>query len=110
MDHPFEVMAVYPVEREPHERLADGTDALFGKGDKVRNAAHEREGLAVQVRDRHVGRAHHALALSSRRPMQHRPAGEVTAAADQRDTLQQLEALALPELDAAIRLSHPFGI
>ena len=110
MDHPLEVVAVDPIERERHQRRPDGTDGPFGKGDKVRNAAHEREGLTVQVRDSDVRRAHHAFALGSRRPMQHRSAGEVSAPVDQRDTFQQFEPLALPELDAAVWLPHPLGI
>jgi hypothetical protein len=66
--------------------------------------------FTIQIRDRHVGRAHHSLASRSGRPMQHRSTGEMPAAADQRDTLLQLESFALPELDAAIRLPHPFGV
>ena len=42
--------------------------------------------------------------------MQHRSAGEVPAAADQRDTFQQFEFLALPELDAVVRPPHPLSI
>ena len=42
--------------------------------------------------------------------MQHRSTGEVPAAADKRDVLHQFKSLALPELDAAIRLPHPIGI
>ena len=44
-------MAVDPIERQRHQRRRDGTNALFGKRDKVRNAAHERERLTVQVDD-----------------------------------------------------------
>ena len=29
---------------------------------------------------------------------------------DQRDTFEQFESLALPKLDAAVRLPHPLGI
>src|SRR5258705_6168563 len=64
----------------------------------VRNAAHEREGLPVQVHDGYVCRAHDAFTLSSRCPMQHRSTGEVPASMDQRDTFQQFEFLALPEV------------
>lgn len=110
MDHPFEMVTVHPIEREGHQRSTDRTDGLFRKRDEVRNAAHEREGFAIQVRDGHVGRAHHPLAPRSGRPMQHRSTGEMPAPADQRDTLLQLESFALPELDAAIRLPHPFGV
>jgi hypothetical protein len=42
--------------------------------------------------------------------MQHRSTGEVAASMDQRDTFEQFESLALPKLDAAIRLPHPLGI
>src|SRR5450830_685274 len=55
MDHPFEVVTVHPIEREGHQRSTDRTDGLFGKRDEVRNAAHEREGFTIQVRDGHVG-------------------------------------------------------
>src|SRR5579859_3608230 len=41
MDHPFEVVAVHPIEREGHQRSTDRTDGLLGKRDEVRNAAHE---------------------------------------------------------------------
>src|SRR3954463_8428349 len=95
--HPLEVVAVDAVERQRKQRRRDGTNAVFGKRDEVRNAAHEREGLAVQVYDGDVRRAHHALAAGARRPMQHRAAGEVSAAAYQRDTVEQFESLAVPE-------------
>src|SRR5262249_4767689 len=61
-------------------------------------------------RDGHIRGADHALSPGSRGPMQHRSAREVPAATDQRDPLLQLESLALPELDAAMRLPHPFAI
>jgi len=57
-----------------------------------------------------VGRAHHSLSPRSGCPMQHRSTRKMPAAADQRDALLQLESFALPELDAAIRLPHPFGV
>src|SRR6185437_16464289 len=104
MDHPLEVVAVDPIERERCQRCTDGTNSLFGEGYKVRNTAHEGEGLAVQVRYGHVGRAHHAFAAGPRRPMQHRPAGEMPAAANQRDPIHQFESLALPELNARVWL------
>jgi hypothetical protein len=37
-----------PVELERHQRRPDGADGLCGKGDVVRIAAHEREGLTVR--------------------------------------------------------------
>src|SRR5579871_85128 len=110
IDHALPVVAVHAIEREGHQRSTDRTNGLFGKRDEVRNAAHEREGLAIQVRDGHVGRAHRSLAPRSGRPVKHRSTGEMPAATDQRDALLQLEAFALPELDAAIRLPHPFGV
>src|SRR4029453_11465036 len=104
------MMAVDPIERERRQGCINGADTLFGKRDEVWNAAHEREGLSIQIRDGHICRADYALSPRSRRPMQHRSAGKVSAAGDQCDTLYQFEFFALPELDAAIRLPHPIGI
>jgi hypothetical protein len=42
--------------------------------------------------------------------MQHCSTGEMSAAADQRDALLQLESFALSELDTVIGLPHPFGV
>src|SRR6266478_3190545 len=89
MHHPLEVVAIDPIESQRHQCGPDGTDGPFGKGDMVRNAAHEREGLPVQVHDGYVCRAHDAFTLSSRCPMQHRSTGEVSASMDQRHTFQQ---------------------
>ena len=76
----------------------------------VWNTAHEREGLPVQVHDGYICGAHDTFSLSSPCPMQHRSTGEVSASMDQRDTFQKFEFLALPELNAAVRLPHPVGI
>lgn len=43
MYYPLEMVAVDSIEREGHQRRPDGTNRLLGKGDMVRNAAHERE-------------------------------------------------------------------
>src|SRR5262245_23508825 len=110
MDHALSVLAVDPIECKRPESPVDGTRRLFGKEYEVWDAAHECEGLPVQIGDGHIRRADHAFSSGSRRPMQHRPTGEVSAAADQRDILRQLESLALPELDTAIRLPDPIGI
>ncbi len=39
-NHPLEVVAVHPIERQRHQRRPDGTDRFLGKGDMVRNATH----------------------------------------------------------------------
>jgi hypothetical protein len=110
MHHPLEVVTVDQIESQRHQCGPDGTDGLFEKGDMVRNAAHEREGLPVQVYNGNVCRAHDAfrqLPLPNA-ALIHRE--NVPASMDQRDTFQQFESLALPELDAAVRLPHPLRI
>src|SRR5215468_5765221 len=71
MHHPIEVVAVNPVEIQRHQCCRDSTNGLFGERNMIRNTAHEREGLPVQIHDGYVCRTHDALAFSARRPMQH---------------------------------------
>src|SRR5258708_13165746 len=108
MHHPLEVVAVDAVESQRHQCRPDCTNGLFGKGDMVRNAAHEREGLPVEVHNRYVCRAHDAFALSSPCPMQHRSTGEVSASTDHPETFYRFESPALPKLYPPAPLHHTF--
>jgi hypothetical protein len=103
-DDAVEIVAVEHVERKRRHRPADMADLARRQRNKIRIAAHEREPLAVGGDGEGVAGTDNPFPLAAPvrtailflLPMQHRAAFEMTAAADQRDAVPQLEGVAFP--------------
>src|ERR1700674_3419544 len=93
----IEIVAVDRVELKRFQCRRDGLDLLRAERNEVRIAVHEAQEFSVRRYRRDIRRAQHPAAAGSRRPMQDGSAGEMTAAADQRDIGQERQWLALPK-------------
>ena len=109
-DRPIEPGAVDDVE---WIGLKQGADPLDGGGrqrNEIGIAAHEADELAVGNHLHDVAGEKRAAAATALRPMQHRAAGEMAAAADQRDAARERKRIAVPQLDREIWPHDPLPI
>ena len=81
-------------------------DGRLRQRDQVRVAVHEADPAPVGDHLHDVARQQRARA----RVVQHRPAGEVAAAADQRQPVAEVARLALPQLDRVVRPHDPLAV
>jgi hypothetical protein len=95
------------------ERLDHGADVLHRariERDEVGEAVHESGSPAVLADHDGIARQERAPAIGAVGPMEHRAAGEMAAAADEREARGDLPRVAVPEHDRAIVPDHPVGV
>ncbi len=102
--------AVDGVEGIGLEHGADALDRGRRERNHVRVAAHEGDELAVGNHLHDVAGQKRAAPPRALRPMQHRAAGEMAAAADERHAARERKRIAVPELDRRVGPHHPFAV
>src|SRR5262249_55417923 len=101
-DDAVEERAVDHVERPRLEHGADARPRPNRERNDVGIAAHEAHVFAVGDQLHDIAAQQRAPPFSARRPVQHRPAGEVAAAADERYPARERQGIALPQLDDGV--------
>jgi histidine triad (HIT) family protein len=109
-DDAVEPGAIDHVERKWLEDCADARYRGRREGNEIGIAAHEAHVLAVRDELHDIAAQERATPLPASHPMQHRAAGKMPAAADERDARRKLQRVTLPQLDHRIGPHDPLPV